>query len=83
MKGYAPGWQVRCPKCGLTFDAADLGFTFIGKKLIGKERRLGWCQQCRWLRWLIVEPKPEGDQKEAGPRCSVKAGDPSSENACH
>jgi hypothetical protein len=60
MKGYAPGWQVRCPKCGLTFDAADLGFTFIGKKLIGKELVLGWCSRCRWLRWLRVEPKPQG-----------------------
>lgn len=71
MKGYAPGWQVRCPKCGLTLDAADLGFVFIWKKLIGKERRLGWCQECRRLRWLVIEPIPEGQKEHAGPRCSL------------
>ena len=40
MKGHAPGWQIRCCKCGLTFDAADLGFVFIGKTIVGGERKL-------------------------------------------
>ena len=71
MKGYAPGWQVRCPKCSLTLDAADLGFTFIGKHVIGKEYRLGWCQQCRWPRWLVIERKPAATPEEAGPRCEA------------
>ena len=66
MKGYAPGWQLRCGKCGLTFDAADLGFTFIAKITLG-ERRLRWCQQCRRWRWLIVEKA--SDPSPAGPRC--------------
>jgi hypothetical protein len=75
MRGYAPGWQVRCPKCGLVFDAADLGFTFIGKKLVGREYRLGWCEQCRWPRWLIVEPKPRDLSEPAGPRCDLAMND--------
>jgi hypothetical protein len=71
MKGYAPGWQVRCRKCGLTFDAADLGFFFVAKKLIGGQRTLRWCQQCRRLRWLSVERRPEGLPDPAGPRCDL------------
>jgi hypothetical protein len=57
MKGYAPGWQVRCPKRGLISDAADLGYVFVGKKNLGPERRLRWCQQCHRLRWLCIERK--------------------------
>lgn len=61
MKGYAPGWQLRCTKCGRTRDAADAGIVRIGawswKKYI-----LGWCSRCRWLRWVAVERKPADDQ---------------------
>lgn len=73
MKGYAPGWQVRCPKCGITFDAADLGFIFIGKKVIGRERRLAWCQHCRRIRWLIIERKRENVTEHDGPRSNLAA----------
>ncbi len=44
IKGYAPGWQLRCRKCGYTQDAAKAGIIRIrayGKKLI-----LRRCQQC-------------------------------------
>ena len=75
MKGYAPGWQVRCRKCGLTFDADYLGFVFIGKVLLGGEYKLRWCQQCRRLRWMSIERKPASVPEEAGPRCDVATGD--------
>lgn len=52
-KGYAPGWQVRCPKCGLTVDAGAAGLVRIGA--VGTTRRLGPCSVCKRFRWLIVE----------------------------
>lgn len=57
MKGYAPGWQVRCTKCDRTRDAADVGITRIGAA--GKKYTLGWCSNCRWLRFIAIERKPE------------------------
>src|SRR6185369_18008092 len=68
MKGYAPGWQVRCRKCGLTFDAADLGIVRIGAA--GTNYALRWCQQCRRLRWVAVERRPADLPEHAGPRCN-------------
>jgi len=52
-KGYAPGWQVRCPKCGLTVDAGAAGLVRVGA--VGTSRRLGPCSVCKRFRWLIVE----------------------------
>jgi RNA polymerase sigma factor (sigma-70 family) len=52
-KGYAPGWQIRCPKCGLTVDAGAAGLIRI--LAAGDTRRLGPCSRCKKLRWLIVE----------------------------
>src|SRR5580704_16859250 len=71
MKGYAPDWQVRCCTCGLTFDAADLGMTFVGKLVVGKQYKLLWCQQCRWIRRLAVENRPTG-MPPAGARCNME-----------
>jgi hypothetical protein len=71
MKGYAPGWQVRCCTCGLTFDAADLGMVFVWKTHIGKQYKLLWCQQCRWVRWLSVENRPPDLPPKAGARCDL------------
>jgi hypothetical protein len=67
MTGYAPGWQIRCSKCGLTFDAADLGIVRIGG--FGRSYKLLWCGQCRWFRWFALEKKPAGQPDHAGPRC--------------
>jgi RNA polymerase sigma factor (sigma-70 family) len=52
-KGYAPGWQVRCPKCGLTVDAGEAGLVRL--YAVGRSRRLGPCSVCKRFRWLIVE----------------------------
>ena len=53
MGGYAPGWQVRCRKCGLIVDAGKAGIIRIGAA--GKSYKLGWCSLCRRIRWLVVE----------------------------
>jgi hypothetical protein len=52
--GYAPGWQIRCPACGRTADAGRAGIVRAGAASIGK-LTLGYCSQCRRLRWLAVE----------------------------
>jgi hypothetical protein len=56
-KGYAPGWQVRCPKCGLTVPAGDAGLIRLGAAGRGL-RRLGPCSRCKKFRWLIIERVP-------------------------
>ena len=62
MRGYAPGWQVRCPKCGRTKPFAEIG-TRMGAWSKGK-RILGWCRQCRRFRWVMVEWVPKhGEQR--------------------
>ncbi|MFO0891237.1 MAG: hypothetical protein U0790_19100 [Isosphaeraceae bacterium] len=57
MKGYAPGWQVRCTRCGRTRDASEAGITRVGA-WSWKKYTLGWCAHCRWLRFLAIERKP-------------------------
>ena len=54
MKGYAPGWIVRCPKCGWTIPAAELGWIRIGAASRGK-RTLAKCHRCNRIRWVHVE----------------------------
>ncbi len=69
MKGYAPGWQVRCRRCGLTFDASDLGFIRVWA--IGRSYKLLWCSRCRWPRWFAMERKPKGLPEHCGPRTTL------------
>lgn len=59
MKGYAPGWQIRCASCGRTKDAGEAGITRLGAASTGK-RVLGWCKQCCSLRFLILEEAERG-----------------------
>ncbi len=57
-EGYAPGWQVRCPKCGLTVDAGKAVIIRIG--YVGTTgRKYGYCERCDKNRWLIVEAARE------------------------
>jgi hypothetical protein len=65
MNGYAPGWQIRCKKCGTTRDAGDVRMIRIGAASIGK-RTLGWCSKCRRLRMLVVERQPQPTPSVAG-----------------
>ena len=55
--GYAPGWQIRCRKCGLTVEAGIGGMVRIWA--IGRSYRLGKCSACDRLRWLIVEKRAD------------------------
>jgi len=57
MRGDAPGWQVRCVKCGRTRDASEVGITRIGA-WSWKKFTLGWCSSCGRLRFLSIERKP-------------------------
>lgn len=54
IRGYAPGWQLRCTRCNHTRDAGDAGLIRIGAISAGK-RLLGYCKNCHGLRWLAVE----------------------------
>ncbi len=66
--GFTPGWQIRCPKCGLTVDASKGGMVRIGAW--GVDHRWGWCSRCQKHRMLIIEPKPpaDGTKDQAGPK---------------
>ncbi len=57
MKGYAPGWQVRCTKCQRTRSASGVGIVRVGA-WTWKNFTPGWCSSCQWLRFLAVERKP-------------------------
>jgi hypothetical protein len=69
MKGYAPGWQVRCLKCGVTFDASDLGIIRVAG--FGKSYKLFWCEQCGWFRCFALERKPADLPEYTAPRCDI------------
>jgi hypothetical protein len=56
----APGWQIRCPKCGKTKPLGQTGAIRLGAWSRGK-RTLAFCRDCRRLCWEIIErsTKPE------------------------
>jgi hypothetical protein len=55
MNTFREEWQFRCPKCNFskTFSEAGGGAIRVGSSR-GK-RTLGWCPDCKWFRFLIVE----------------------------
>lgn len=53
MVDLAPGWQVRCLRCGLHLPAGQAGIIRLGA--YGKSYKLGWCWRCRWVRCFVVE----------------------------
>jgi hypothetical protein len=68
----APGWVIRCLKCGLTEPWGKYGIRLqdIGRKWPlgfsaffqvgggGVQWTLGWCSRCRWIRCHVIE-KPK------------------------
>jgi len=50
----APGWQIRCLKCGFTEPWGKYG---IRLGAFGKKYTFGFCSQCRWIRIHVVEKK--------------------------
>ena len=55
--GYAPGWQIRCRKCGLTLDASEAMIIRVGA--MGKEYTPGKCSACNRLRLLVIEKRTD------------------------
>ena len=70
MRGYAPGWQVRCTKCGRTRDAADVGIVRVGARS-WKKFTLGWCSHCRRWRFIAIEKTPVQADKATAPTVDV------------
>ena len=48
----APGWKIRCLKCGFTDDYGKYG---IRQKAFGKSYTFGRCPKCRRFRFAIIE----------------------------
>jgi RNase P subunit RPR2 len=56
MKGHAPGWSVRCTKCGTVREASEVGIIRI--RATSPKYTLGWCKDCGWFRFIAIEKKP-------------------------
>ena len=52
--GYAPGWLVRCRKCGKTRNASEAGLIRVGKTG-APGLTLDYCSDCRKICWHNVE----------------------------
>lgn len=48
----APGWQIRCRKCGFTEPWGKYGIRLAAA---GTEYTVGWCAKCRWIRTHAIE----------------------------
>lgn len=65
----APGWQLRCPRCGKTKPYGKVGIR-LGAASIGK--RVGsWCTACRWFRLAIVEKVNESSGAETNSESTI------------
>ena len=54
----APGWKVRCLKCGFTEDEGKYGFRKWATG--GRSYEICRCSRCRWLRcYVIYRPRKE------------------------
>jgi hypothetical protein len=58
----APGWQIRCLKCGFTEPFGKYGIRLAAA---GKQCTIGLCRNCRWLRFQVIERR--SDASGAGP----------------
>jgi hypothetical protein len=54
MGGFAPGWVVRCRKCGKVRKADEAGVLRVGS-ISSISYTIDWCSECRRLRWHVVE----------------------------
>lgn len=48
----APGWQVRCRKCGFTEPWGKYGIRLAAA---GTSYTIGWCSKCRWVHIHVIE----------------------------
>jgi hypothetical protein len=70
----APGWKVRCLRCGFT---EDWGKYCIRRGALGKMHTVGWCPRRRWIRCHIIE-KAKDSSKRQGKHKEVDPSTPSS-----
>jgi len=62
MLDLAPGWIIKCPKCGRQKPLGETGAIRLGAASIGK-KTLTWCTKCKSLRWVSIERgQPATDQ---------------------
>jgi len=52
--GFAPGWVVRCTKCGKIRKADEAGIVRVGS-VASFSYTLDWCSNCRKIRFHVVE----------------------------
>lgn len=50
----APGWVIRCLKCGFTEPWGKYG---IRLGAVGRKWTVGWCSRCRWVRCHVIEKR--------------------------
>jgi hypothetical protein len=63
----APGWRIRCRKCGFTEDWGKFG---IRKHAVGVTYKFGRCPHCHRFGWAIVERGPVVSASAAAPFAS-------------
>ena len=49
----APGWEMRCCKCGYVEHFGKYGIRLGAASF--KKYTIGWCGQCRWVRFHAIE----------------------------
>lgn len=54
---WAPGWQLRCCKCGHHKAGKETGMIRLGAA--GKKYTLGYCSACDRMRWIVIERVPK------------------------
>lgn len=47
----APGWIIRCNKCGMEEPFGQYG---VRRKAAGTKRNFGRCPQCRRWSWMVI-----------------------------
>ena len=52
--GFAPGWIVRCTKCGKIRKADEAGVVRVGS-IASFSYTLDWCSNCRKILFHVVE----------------------------
>jgi len=60
----APGWQIRCTKCGFTEPWGKYGIRLFA---IGTTYTIGWCNTCRWIRFHAIEKTAKISTKNGNP----------------
>jgi len=64
IKGYAPGWMARCPKCPFEVDLESLAWIRVKAYSWGKRHGMYCpdCEQTRSMRIVHVDEKGNPDQ---------------------